>query len=358
MNKNTLLIGIAVLAVVVTGVLVGAKYSSGNMLSFLHVGMSKDQITQKSIDYLNKNVLQQGQTASLVSSTEESGVVKMKIKIGTSTYDSYATTDGKLLFPEAFSIDTKATAQAASTTQNTASVTPDNVKKVANTSLIAYVVADCPYGLQMQRAMAEAVKAIPALANYIQVKYIGSASGNNIYSMHDSDASGKQVANGLEAKENLKQVCIEKEQPAKYWPYVACYMKKSAGNLPNTMPIGDSAGCSTAVGIDTAKLNSCISDPSRGLAYIKADFALGDKNNVQGSPTLILNGTTIDETPFGGRSADGIKNIICDSSATQPDFCKTKLSTSPANTSFSLTYAPTTASATTASAAACAPAAQ
>lgn len=105
MNKNSILIGVAVLAVIATGVLAFGS-NSGRVLSFLKLnsGMSAEAISKKSIDYLNKNVLQQGQIASLESYSEESGVVKMKIKIADKTYDSYATKDGKLLFPEALTI--------------------------------------------------------------------------------------------------------------------------------------------------------------------------------------------------------------------------------------------------------------
>ncbi len=347
-TKNQLLVGVAVIAIVVTAALVSAHQAgSNNILSVFNFGNSSDAIAKKSIDYLNKSVLQQGQTATLVSATTESGVVHLKIKIGTTSYDSYATMDGKLLFPEAFTLSAATTKPAAQNTQNTttASITPDNVKKVASTMLDAYVVSNCPFGLQVQRALSEAIKTAPALANYVKVRYIGAVSGNTITSMHGND----------EAQENLRQICIRDEQPAKYWNYIACYIKKSTGTASNGMPFGDSNTCQSQTGVDSAKLNACVADPSRGVADAKADFALDTKYNVSGSPTLILNGTTIDETPFGGRSADAFRNIICSSSATAPAFCSTKLNTTPATTSFSLTYA----SATGATAAAntnCAPA--
>lgn len=346
-NKNQILIAIAVVAIGVTGVLVLANSNSpySEKLSFLRFSMpmSADAVAKKSVDYLNTSVLQNGQTATLDSFSEESGVVKIKIKIGTQSYDSYATRDGKLLFPEGFALDSK----SAAASQPSANVTPANVAKVASTMLDAYVVSDCPYGLQMQRVMAQAVGAIPALANYIKVRYIGSISGSNISSMHDGSP------NGLEAKENLKQICLREEQPAKYWPYVACYMKKATGTLPNGMPVGDSNGCSATAGVDTAKLNACILAPARGLSYAKKDFDLNAKYNIQGSPTLVLNGQQISEDAFGGRAPEAIRAIVCNSSTTAPSFCSTKLDTTPAATSFSLVYAGSGATAT--AAANCAP---
>ena len=72
-----------------------------------------------------------------------------------------------------------------------------------------------------------------------------------------------------EAQENLRQICIREEQPAKYWNYISCYMKKTTATAASGMPLGDSTGCQASTGVDTAKLNACVSDPSRGLAYAK-----------------------------------------------------------------------------------------
>src|SRR3989344_1060909 len=160
LNKNQILIGIAVLAILVTGVLSSNKDLSSKVLSFLkfNSGISQDAVAKNAIDYLNKSVLQQGQVATLEGVSEESGLIKIKLKIGANTYDSYATRDGKLLFPEAFKIDPNASASVATDAPSTpaAQVTPATVAKVDKPSLEAYVVSSCPFGLQAQRAMAEA----------------------------------------------------------------------------------------------------------------------------------------------------------------------------------------------------------
>ncbi len=246
-NKNNLLVVIAVLAIALTGVLVFANSpvaKNNKVLSFLKFTppMSTDAIVKKSLDYLNNSVLQNGQVATLDSVTRESGVVHMKIKIGSTSYDSYATLDGNLLFPEALTMGAiKATANTQDT-QPTGAVTPANVAKVDNTKLEAYVVSGCPFGIQIQRALSSAIEGAPLLANYVKVRYIGAVSGNTITAMHGNE----------EAQENLRQMCIRDEQPAKYWPYVACYIKKAAGAASNGMPYGDSVGCQTTAGVDKA----------------------------------------------------------------------------------------------------------
>ena len=351
-NKQTILIGIAILGIVITGVLIFANSDSNNAISFLKLNFlnSPKDIAKKSVDYLNSNVLPQGQTATLNSFSEESGLVKVNIKItssaGSKDYDSYITKDGKLFFPDVLVIDSGKNQKplGSPTTQ-----TPANLAKVDKTMLEAYVVSSCPYGLQMQRVISNAIKSVPTLAQYIKVRYIGAIENGIITAMHGDG----------EAKENLRQMCIRDEQQSKYWSYVSCYIQKAAGTLPNGMPLGDSTGCQATAGIDTAKLNACVKDGNRGLAYAKEDFALDAKYNIQGSPTLILNGTHVSEFDFGGRSADTIRNLICSSSLKAPDFCSTKLDTNQASTSFSLTYAPATgAVASTSNTSSCAPAVQ
>ncbi len=320
MNRKTILIAIVVIAIIITGVLIYVNSNHGFSLPTIF-GKSDSQIGKEVVDYINNNQLSQTQ-ATLVSVSETSGLVKVKIKIGTTEFDSYATKDGKLLFPQAFDMSAKKT--SASTDPNASAnngSAPTSVTKTDSPMLESFVVARCPYGLQMQRAIADAVKNIPSLAQYIKVRYIGAVSGNTITSMH-GDA---------EAKENLRQICIREEQPAKYWTYIACQMKA-----------GDTTGCETSTGVDSAKLSACISDTNKGVAYAKKDFDLNSKYKVSGSPTSILNGAQISENSFGGRSSDGVKSMVCAGFKTQPSFCSTKLNTAAAAVSFSATYSSST----------------
>lgn len=322
LSRNAILTGVAVLAILITGVLIYANQNPG-AIPFLQLGLSNDVLAKKGIDYLNTNVLSGGSEATLVSVSEESGLVKIKLKIGESEYDSYITKDGRLLFPQAFTMEI---AEKNQQNNETASAqTCESLPKSDKPMLEAYVVSMCPFGIQMQRMMAEAIKAAPELADYVFVRYIGalSADGKTITSMHGED----------EAKENLRQICIRDEQKSKYWKYMSCYMKA-----------GKASDCQKSAGIDSAKLNGCISDSNRGVAYAKEDFDLASQYGASGSPTLVLGGTTVEEfdssgSPnFGGRSADEIRQVVCCGANSQPSFCSKKLTTEQAAASFSETY--------------------
>jgi len=190
-------------------------------------------------------------------------------------------------------------------------------EKNDNPILEAYVVSRCPFGIQMQRIMADIVKNIPSLEQNMKVRYMGAISNGKITAMH-GDA---------EAQENLRQICLREEQPTKYWSYVSCQMKR-----------GDTAGCEAPAGLDSSKLSACVSDSNRGLAFAQKDFDLNSKYQIQGSPTLVLNGQQVSEFDFGGRTSDAVKSVICNGFNDQPGFCSTKLTTANAATSFSATY--------------------
>ena len=195
-----------------------------------------------------------------------------------------------------------------------------NITKSDRPLLEAFVVSRCPFGLQMQRIMAEMVNKSPQSEDYLKVRYIGSIINNNITSMHGAE----------EAQENLRQICIREEQPAKYWDYVSCYIRE-----------GKSANCLNSSSIDKGRLSACIKDTGRGLAYAQKDFDLANKFNITGSPTLTLNGRVVSESDFASditssRSPEALKELVCCSFNTRPSFCAQELNKTRAITMFSV----------------------
>ena len=321
LDKNTLSIGVAIIAIGIVGALIltngGSEQFLDKIKSFTLGGMSKADLAKKGIDYINNNVLSD-QKATLVSTSEESGLLKIKIDIGGKEFDSYMSKDGKLLFPEAIKLENaNPNNQPTNNPSNQPTKTKDDIVKADKAELDVYIVSQCPFGLQMQRALADVVNSAPSLTENIKVRYIGSISNGKVIAMHGD----------VEAQENFKQICIREEQANKYWDYVSCYIKA-----------GDTAGCLTSTGIDNNKLNGCISDQNRGLAYAKEDFDLNTKYNIQGSPTLVLNNQITSEFDFGGRTSEALKTLICYGSNNEPKDCTKSLNKAEAATSFSETY--------------------
>lgn len=268
-----------------------------------------------------KQVINNPQTKFTVGQVKEtSGVYEFELTIGegenSQKYTSYISKDGKILFTSGIILKKE---DKPSPTPTPAKKTSCNdLNKTDKPSLTAFVVANCPFGIQMQRLYNKAITELPELANNLKIKYIGSVENGKITAMHGEE----------EAQENLRQICIREEQSAKYWPYVSCYMKAE----------GQSESCLAQAGVDQAVLGACTTDSTRGLKYAQADFDLANKFGVSGSPTLILNNKeTVSEFDFGGRIADAVKQIVCCGSKTKLAFCNKTLSKDEVASSFSET---------------------
>jgi len=246
-----------------------------------------------------------------------SGLYQFELKINGRKYVSYLSKDAKILFTSGIKLDNllKKPKNKSATTANKKKVTAKNIDKSSQPKLVAFIMSNCPFGLQMQRAFKKALQEQPALKPLLSIKYIGTINKGKINSLHGDK----------EAQEDLKQVCIREEQSTKYWPYVSCYMEK-----------GQTAPCLQKNGIDENKLDSCLKDKKRGLAYLQKDFTEAKKNNIESSPTLLLNKKQkVSEFNFGGRTPEAIKSLVCASFKKKPAFCKKKLSQDPIAASFS-----------------------
>lgn len=256
---------------------------------------------------------------SFDSLKEVSGVYQFNLTINDQKYASYISKDGKLLFPSVVKLDVTPTTTPGQTTNTDQpkKLTCKDIKKSKSANLTAYVVSQCPYGLQMQRVFKTAINEQTELEKFLSVKYIGAIENGKITSMHGDK----------EAQENLRQICIREEQKTLYWPYVSCYMQA-----------GKSEECLANSGVDTSVLSSCISDKNKGLKYAQADFTLANKFKVSGSPTLVANNSqVVSEFDFGGRVANSMQDIVCCGSESQPSFCQNKISVNEVASSFSAT---------------------
>ena len=291
------------------------------------LNLSGEQAAQRAIAYINNDLLNGRATATLNGKVvQQSGLYKINIKIGSDEFPSYVSKDGKLLFaqpPLEIKTSTSSTSTSPNKAQNNTEKPKDaaqacsslNPSKSASPQLEAFVVSECPYGLQMQRVLAAIVQGAPQLAQNIQIKYIGEVQDGKITSMHGEE----------EAQENLRQICIREEQKDKYFPYISCFIQE-----------GKSQECLKTAGVQEAALNNCMK--GKGIQYAQKDFEASRKYNATGSPTLILNGKLVDEFNFGGRSAQAVKEVICCGFDSKPSVCATELSTQQANVSFSKTY--------------------
>ena len=95
-NKNLMPIAIVIAGVIVAGAILFVSQK----VDVPSETISAKQAGEKTISFINENLLPEGITASLVSIIDESGVYKIQLEIGGQEFPSYVTKDGKILFPE------------------------------------------------------------------------------------------------------------------------------------------------------------------------------------------------------------------------------------------------------------------
>ncbi len=300
-SKNMFLFPLIVL---VAGIFVGYFFSAGICKS--SASITQEQASEKAMDYINSAV--QGQAAvRMVSINESSGLYSMNIEVGGRLYESFMTKDGKLLFPSGIMLDEQQSAATAGS-NNQASTTKSDKPKVE-----LFVMSFCPYGVQAEDIMKPVADLLGSGAE-IKVRFIAK-SGDNINSI-------QSLHGAVEAKEDLRQLCMIKNYPDKYWNYLSVFNKNCYPLYRNETAL-DSCWKSSAAaqGIDSAKIESCVN--SDGLALLKADEQAANSYGVSGSPSLIINGATYS----GARNSEGYKNAICSAFNNPPAECSQNVGT-------------------------------
>ena len=267
--------------------------------------LSAAQAGQKTLDYVNKNLVQAGTSATFVSIKDLGSVYEV-----TSSYQSrdipiYISKDGSFLFLSAY--NTSETIETEQTQE-----TPQEIPKTDKPTVQLFVMSFCPYGIQAEQAMKPVVDLLGSKVT-IEPHFIVSVSGTTVNSLHGE----------YEANEDMRQACIWKNyNQATFWKYLD-YLNSNC-NKNNLDTCWKDAAKNASVTV--SKIETC--QTSEGLDLMKAEEALSTKNGVSGSPTLIINGVVYS----GARTAEAYKQAICNATTTPPAECSQTLSSAGSTT--------------------------
>ena len=279
-------------------------FEAAYRLSSSPTELSAQDAADKAISYINN--LSGGAGASLIDVTEESGLYKIHILIGQAEGESFVSKDGKILFRPGYYyyIDESNTDNAANTSTE--------VPKSDRPDVKIFVMSYCPYGLQAEKMMLPVYDLFKDKAD-IAIYFV-------YYAMH-----GKQ-----ELDENLRQYCMQNEDPSQYFDYLSCFVQG-----------GNSSSCLTEAGINLGNLASCISatdatynvsgqynDQSTWLngganPAFDVQKDLNELYGVTGSPTIIINGKKVNISP---RTPENFKQAVCSAFNISPEECSQTLS--------------------------------
>lgn len=103
-NKpETNLIPIAVVAVII--IIAAAVVIPKSSFFKEEDALSAQEVGEKVIDFIDRNILQGQATASLINIVEDNDLYKLTFTINNQEFTSYATLNGNLLFPEAIDLN-------------------------------------------------------------------------------------------------------------------------------------------------------------------------------------------------------------------------------------------------------------
>lgn len=277
--------------------------------------IGEKKITDKFEKFLKSDL--EGVEIDITDVEKESGLYRFNVNLKKDEQKqeiiSYATLDGALLFP--YSIPFEEPTEIRETTTTTLKDLPKTDKPKVD----LFVMSHCPYGTQIEKGI------IPVLST------LGNKIDFNLrfvyYAMH-----GKK-----ELDQELVQYCIQKEQNTKLIKYLNCFLKDES----------KTEQCLTEASIDQTKLESCVASTDKQFKVIdgfndkstwlsgnfptfNVDKTLNDQYEVQGSPTLVINGVNANS----GRDSASLLKVICSAFKEAPKECEMVLSSAAPSPGF------------------------
>jgi len=283
--------------------------------------ISADEAATNAIDFINSRLELAGAnvTATLNSVVEKNGLYAVALEIEGQQMETFVTKDGQLLFPQAIpmveeiAVDTAtAAADASNTTAGTTATQTAAYPTSEVPNFKMFVMAFCPYGQQAEAAVQPVAELFGDKIAFEPHFVVSKDSSGNYVSLHGAK----------ELNEDVRQICIWNNYPAKWWGYVSAINENCA--------LSDIDSCWSSIaqqkGIDVAKIETCQAEEAETL--LAAELILNQEFSVRGSPTMFVNGKTY----AGARTADAIKAGVCGAFATSPAECGETLSSTAAAT--------------------------
>jgi len=312
-KKNHIIAVIVILALIAGGVYYYKKKNPD-----IGIEGAKKTVT----DFVNNNLLQPGTTATVKSAAKAGDLYSVVITVGSQDITTYITKDGKKFFPEA--MDTTPAPSAADQSKQQAAAPQQEIPKTAVPDVKLFVMSYCPFGTQMEKGI---LPVLNTLGN--KIKYTLEFVS---YSMHNNKATNDRK----ELDENLRQYCIQKNQPTKLNAYLTCFLKKGQGT---------ETSCMTVAGVNATQITTCMAQADTQFNVTKdfndqstyqGNFPIFEVNKddnvkygVQGSPTLVINGVADSSV---ARDSASLLKAICGAFNNPPKECSAQLSsTAPAS---------------------------
>ena len=164
-----------------------------------------------------------------------------------------------------------------------------------------YVMSQCPYGVQVEKAIAPVKKQLGDAFD-LRIDFIGKGEPGAFTSMHGPS----------EVRGNIAQLCVNAKAPEKFLDVILCQnenMKQVDTNWRE---------CSQTHGVDVAAVETCLNG-DEGQQLLAASYGRAAERKATGSPTMYLDGVKYAK---GRKSNDFLREICTTYGDDKPQVCK------------------------------------
>jgi len=263
--------------------------------------VSKQEIGQTAVAFINTQLLQGQGEVTLDSVAEKSGLYEVNVLYNGQNVPTYFTKDGFYFVQGVVPL----TAEAAGV--NSSSSASAEVPKSAKPTAELFIFSYCPAGTAALDSFAKVGALLGKVAD-VKVKFFSNMHGEH------------------EKQENMIQECIQQVAADKYWAYANQYVAKIYNVCGATKDVScdmnESVKLMKLVGIDSKKVLDCVATSGAQL-YAAEQIEAGDLG-LQYSPSIVINGVLADTD----RTPEGIKSAVCNAFNSAPTECSQTLSAS------------------------------
>jgi len=323
-SKKLLIVGLLALVLIASALFFLQKNDvdseNGEVLS-AEAGASKEKIEA----FINENLMPEGSSVTITEFTADENyedLYKVVVDIGNGQepIDSYLTKDGKKFFPQIIDIEEMENAKREAEEKAIAEKEQAAVEMEKNDKpkVEIYVMSHCPYGTQIEKGILPVLETLGDKIDF-ELKFC-------TYAMHGEK----------ELKEQMRQYCIQKEEPGKLKSFLNCFLEAD-----------ESDKCLAEVGINSSKLASCVAATDKEYkimesfndesTWLSGRFPIFDvhkedneKYGITGSPGLVING----KKSQSARDSKSLLEAVCSGFNEQPEECGVELSSTPPSPGF------------------------
>lgn len=294
-QKNYVIVGLLIAVLVLIG---GTFYFYQGQSCVTGDELSAEEAKTKAVQFINNNLMGQGQSASIENVTSTDSLYKLGLKVQDQSYESYMTKDGSLFFTQGYDMTQSQDGQDQAQSEE--------IPQKEKPKVELFVMSFCPYGNQAELTMEPVYEQLGDQVDW-NIHYIVSKQGDGFSSLHGQ----KEVA------QDKRELCVLKEDGLGEWFDFATYVNDNCGSEGKCWK-----EAANEAGLSPNSISSCAEE--KGDEYLSEEAKISKEKGASGSPTMFINGVE-SQTVYQYGKPDAYKKEICSGFKDKATECEEEL---------------------------------